>query len=98
VEFNRQGKTLWRYHPRNRAAGLNHPSLALPLPNGDVLLNDDYNHRVVVIDPATNRIVWQYGHRAHHGTRPGYLNIPDGVDLLPPYSLAATHASTMGRP
>jgi hypothetical protein len=98
VEFNRQGKALWRYHPRNRSGRLNHPSLALPLPNGDILMNDDYNHRVIVIDPRTNRIVWQYGHRGHHGTQPGYLNIPDGVDLLPPYSLAATHAATMGRP
>lgn len=98
LEFNRAGKTLWRYHPRNRAAALDHPSLALPLPNGDVLLNDDYNDRVIVIDPRTNRIVWQYGHKAVPGTRPGYLHIPDGVDLLPPYSLVVTHRSTMGQP
>ena len=26
--------------------------------------NDDYNDRVIVVDPQTNRIVWQYGHTA----------------------------------
>lgn len=98
VEFNRQGKALWRYRPLNPGAALNHPSLAMPLPNGDILLNDDYDDRVLVIDPRTNKIVWQYGHRGHPGTGPGYLHTPDGVDLLPPYSLVGTHAATMGLP
>ena len=92
VEFDSSGRLLWRY------GGLNHPSLALPLPNGDILVNDDYNHRVIVIDPLTNRIVWQYGHTGIPGTVPGYLNDPDGVDLVPPDSMLITHAPTMGLP
>ena len=92
VEFDSSGHLLWRF------GGLNHPSLALPLPNGDILVNDDYNHRVIVIDPLTNRIVWQYGHTGVPGTAPGYLNDPDGVDLVPPYSMLITHAPTMGQP
>jgi hypothetical protein len=92
IEFNSHGQLLWRF------GGLNHPSLALPLPNGDVLVNDDYNHRVIVIDPVTNKIVWQYGHTGAPGTAPGYLNDPDGVDLVPPDSMLITHAPTMGRP
>jgi hypothetical protein len=92
VEFDSSGHRLWRF------GGLNHPSLALPLPNGDILVNDDYNHRVIVIDPLTNRIVWQYGHKGVPGTAPGYLNDPDGVDLVPPYSMLITHAPTMGQP
>jgi hypothetical protein len=92
VEFSSRGRLLWRF------GGLNHPSLALPLPNGDILVNDDYNHRVIVIDPTTNRIVWQYGHTGIPGRAPGYLNNPDGVDLTPPGSLLITHAPTMGRP
>jgi hypothetical protein len=55
----------------------------MPLPNGDVAVNDDYRHRVVVIDPRTNRIVWQYGHTDIPGTTPGYLNTPDGMDFIP---------------
>ena len=57
------------------------------MPNGDILANDDYNHRVIVIDPRHNRIVWQYGHTHIPGRGPGYLSKPDGVDLAPPFSL-----------
>ncbi len=92
VEFNAAGQRLWRF------GGLDHPSLGLPLPNGDILVNDDFNDRVIVIDPVTNRIVWQYGHQGVPGTAPGYLNDPDGVDLTPPNSLDITHAPTMGEP
>lgn len=96
-EFNQSGQLLWRYAPTG-AAALNKPSLALPLPNGDVLVNDDWNHRVIVIDPKSNQIVWQYGVTGVAGSAPGYLDKPDGVDLAPPYSLLMTHASTMGIP
>jgi hypothetical protein len=36
-----------------------------------------------VIDPRTDRIVWQYGHTDVSGTAPGYLRIPDGMDFVP---------------
>lgn len=96
--FDKTGNALWRYAPTSKPAALSHPSLALPLPNGDVLLNDDYNHRVIVIDPKTNKIVWQYGHDGVAGSEPGHLNNPDGLDLLPPHSLVGTHAAAMGAP
>jgi DNA-binding beta-propeller fold protein YncE len=93
VIFDRSGRTLWRFRPLGPNE-LNHPSLALALPNGNVLVNDDYNNRVIVINPATNQIVWQYGHLGVAGTAPGYLANPDGVDLAPPYSFDMTHART----
>jgi hypothetical protein len=62
---------------------LDHPSLAMALPNGDIAVNDDFRDRVVVIDPRTKRIVWQYGHTDVGGTAPGYLHIPDGMDFIP---------------
>jgi len=83
VIVNRQGKVLWRYYVTKGPGRLNHPSLAVELPNGDIVLNDDYNDRVVVIDPKTKKIVWQYGHTGIPGSAPGYLNDPDGLDLLP---------------
>jgi hypothetical protein len=98
VIFNRAGAALWRYAPTRAGAELNHPSLAVPLPNGDILLTDDYNNRVIVVDPHSNRIVWQYGHNGVTGSTPGYLNNPDGLDPLPPNSVLVTHASTMGTP
>ena len=80
------------------ADALDHPSLALPLPNGDVLATDDHNDRVIVVDPRTNQVVWQYGVRGQPGSKPGLFNGPDGVDLAPPYSLLVIHAATMGAP
>ena len=62
---------------------LDHPSLALRLPNGLIAVNDDYRNRVVIIDPTTHRIVWQYGHTDVAGRRHGYLSLPDGMDFLP---------------
>jgi outer membrane protein assembly factor BamB len=97
VIFAGTGRLLWRFRPTG-ANALNHPSLALPLPGGDVLVNDDYNDRVIAIDPVTNQIVWQYGHTGVPGSAPGYLSKPDGVDMAPPYSLLVTHAPTMGHP
>ena len=47
----------------------NHPSLAIMLPNGNIAINDDYNHRVVIVDPK-KRIVWQYGHLDRPGRFP----------------------------
>lgn len=78
-----RGKVLWRYRPLNAGAGLDHPSLAIPLADGMIAVNDDFHHRVVIIDPATNRIVWQYGRTAAPGRAAGYLNTPDGMDLIP---------------
>ena len=97
VIFTRTGRLVWRFRPAG-AAALDHPSLALPLPNGNILVNDDYNDRVIVISPKTNRIIWQYGHNRVPGRAAGYLDNPDGVDLAPPDSLLMAHAATMGRP
>jgi DNA-binding beta-propeller fold protein YncE len=95
--FTTSGRLLWRYEPTGTEA-LDQPSLALPLPNGDILANDDQNDRVIVIDPRTNRIVWQYGHTHTPGAGEGFLRTPDGVDLAPPYSLTQRFAATMRAP
>lgn len=80
---NRHGTVLWRYRPSSAWAALDHPSLAIMLPNGNIAVNDDYRDRVVVINPKTQKIVWLYGHTDHAGTTPGYLNTPDGIDYVP---------------
>jgi hypothetical protein len=79
----RTGRVLWTYRPASGPGLLDHPSLAAMLPNGNVIVGDDFNDRIVIIDPHTNRIVWQYGHTAVGGTSPGYLHIPDGFEFVP---------------
>ncbi|APZ43598.1 PQQ-binding-like beta-propeller repeat protein [Acidihalobacter ferrooxydans] len=81
--YSPQGKLLWHYRKLYGAGALDHPSIALPLSNGNLLVCDDWDNRVVVIDPKTKKIVWQYGHKGVKGARPGYLNIPDGMDMVP---------------
>jgi hypothetical protein len=93
-EFTRAGKILWSYHPESGNGALNHPSLAEELPSGDIAVNDDYRHRVVIIDPKTKKIVWQYGITGHPGRGPDHLRIPDGFDLLEAGGRIPTHPYT----
>jgi outer membrane protein assembly factor BamB len=93
-EFNRAGKILWSYHPSSGDGMLNHPSLAERLPGGLIAANDDYRDRMVIIDPHTKKIVWQYGRTDSPGRGPDHLNIPDGFDLLAPNGTTPTHPYT----
>ena len=77
------GRLLWRYSVSSGPGMLDHPSLAAMLPNGMIALNDDYNQRVVIINPHTKKIVWSYGHLGRPGRAPGYLNTPDGFEFIP---------------
>ena len=94
VEFTREGRIVWSYRPTSGTGMLDHPSLAEQLANGLIGINDDYRHRVVLLDPATNSIVWQYGQSDTTGTGHGFLNTPDGFDLLLPDSTTPTHPAT----
>lgn len=78
-----RGRVVWTYEFAAGPRALNQPSLAVPVRGGLIAATDDFNHRVVVIDRATKRIVWQYGHDGVPGSAPGYLNKPDGLELLP---------------
>lgn len=80
---DRRGRVLWRYGPSGGPGMLDHPSLAMQLPNGLIAVNDDYRDRVVLISRRAGRIVWQYGHTDVKGSARGYLNTPDGMNLLP---------------
>jgi outer membrane protein assembly factor BamB len=74
VILDRQtGRVLWQYRVSSGPGRHDHPSLAAMLPNGMIAVNDDYNHRVVIIDPRIKRIVWQYGHLGRAGTAHGFL-------------------------
>ena len=83
LEVSPRGKVVWRYGPTSGPGRIDHPSLAIMLPDGTIALNDDHRQRVIVIDPRTRRIVWQYGTTDVGGRGPGHLLIPDGIDLIP---------------
>jgi hypothetical protein len=76
------GRVLWRYGPSSGPGELDHPSLALQIAPDLIAINDDFRQRVVIVSIRTHRIVWQYGHTDSAGRAPGYLNTPDGLDLL----------------
>lgn len=94
IEFNRQGRVLYRYHPASGQGRLDHPSLAEMLPSGVIMVNDDYNDRMIAIDPVTKALVWQYGVTGQPGRGPGRLRTPDGFDLLLPNGTTPTHPAT----
>ena len=94
VVFNRQGKILYRYQPASGTGELNRPSLVELLPSGVFMLNDDYNDRLVAIDPATGALVWQYGVTGEPGVAAGRLDVPDGFDVLGPGGSTPTHTAT----
>ena len=94
VEFNAKGVVLYRYQPASGPGELNHPSLVERLPSGVLMANDDYNDRMVAIDPSTGALVWQYGRTGVPGRSEGLLNTPDGFDLLGPGGSFPTHPGT----
>jgi hypothetical protein len=97
VELTPTGHITWSFGASSGPNMLAKPSLAVRLPNGLIASNDDYNQRVILIDPRTKRIVWQYGHTGVAGSRPGYLNKPDGLDLLPSAATGAQPAVAVPR-
>ncbi len=80
--LDKRGRTIWSYGPSSGPGALNKPSLAVALPHGLIAATDDYGQRIVVIDRSSKKIVWQYGHLDQPGSAPGYLDKPDGLDLI----------------
>jgi hypothetical protein len=88
---NPAGKVVWRYG-RFGVTGsgpnqLNTPVQNTWLPNGDVLITDQGNQRVIEVRPSDNgvggRIVWQYGTTGTAGNGPNQLSNPNSAELLP---------------
>jgi hypothetical protein len=94
LTVRRSGAIVWTYDALSGDAALKKPSLAEQLPNGLIMVNDDYRNRVVAIDPRYDTIVWQYGITDVSGTAPGMLSIPDGFDLLAADGSSPTHPQT----
>ena len=88
VAVSPSGRVVWRYGPASGSGRLDHPSLAVPLADGTLVLNDDLRDRVIFLNPITGRILWQYGRTGVAGRGANRLNIPDGVNLIPPGAIS----------
>ena len=95
--LSRSGTIRWTYGPASGPGSLDRPSLAVRWPNGMIAVTDDWHHRIVVIDPKTKRIVWQYGHFGVASSAAGYLSKPDGLDLLPAVARGVTAQAAAAR-
>ncbi len=96
VTFDHTGKVQWRYAPTGEMA-MNKPSQAMPLPNGNYMVCDRGNHRLIIVDPKSKAVLWQYGKTGVAGRSPGLLNFPTGMDFLPPDALLTKHGASMGK-
>ena len=71
VAVTQQGRLLWRYGPATGRSRMDHPSLGTPLPNGDIVINDDARDRIIVLDPThpADRLAVRAHGRAGDGRR-----------------------------
>jgi hypothetical protein len=87
---DQEGHIVWQYGSFGvTGAGsnqLNTPVQDTALPNGDVLITDQSNERVIEVRPSSSgvggTIVWQYG-TGTVGSGPNELSNPNSAELLP---------------
>ncbi len=61
---------------------LNTPVQNTFLPNGNVLITDQGNERIIEVQRSDNSIIWQYGQNGVMGIGPNQLNNPNAAELL----------------
>lgn len=71
LQFNREGQMLSTYRVATGPGTLDRPSLAELLPSGVSMVNDDYNDRIVAIDPPTAPSSGSTGSPGRLACRPG---------------------------
>jgi len=81
-----RGRIVWQYGQFGvTGAGeneLNTPVQATYLPQRRVFITDQANDRIIDVDIATHKIVWQYGTTGVAGMGPNQLNNPNSAELL----------------
>jgi hypothetical protein len=83
---DRSGEIVWQYGQFGvTGAGRNELSAPVQntyLPNGDVLITDQGNQRVIEVERRSKKIVWQYGTTGLAGSDPNQLQDPNSAELL----------------
>jgi hypothetical protein len=82
---DREGQIVWQYGTFAVTGSgpdqLNTPTQATFLPDGDVLITDQANQRVIEVN-RERHIAWQYGTTGVSGVGPNQLNSPNSAELL----------------
>jgi hypothetical protein len=86
ILVNSAGDIVWQYGQFGVTGfgpnQLNTPVQNTFLPNGNVLITDQGNERIIEVRPADNAIVWQYGQNGVIGSGPNQLFNPNAAELL----------------
>ena len=81
-----QGTIVWQYGQFNVTGfgpnQLNTPVQNTYLPNGNILITDQGNERIIEVRQADKAIVWQYGQNGVIGNGPNQLSNPNAAELL----------------
>jgi hypothetical protein len=83
---NQAGAIVWQYGKFGVTGfgpnQLNTPVANTYLPNGNVLIADQGNQRIIEVRREDNSIVWQYGENGVSGVGLNQLNSPNSAELL----------------
>jgi hypothetical protein len=86
ILVDRGGNIVWQYGQFGVTGfgpnQLNTPVQNTYLPNGNVLITDQGNERIIEVRRSDNAIVWQYGENGVIGNGPNQLNNPNAAELL----------------
>jgi hypothetical protein len=86
ILVDRGGPRVWQYGQFGVTGfgpnQLNTPVQNTYLPNGNVLITDQGNERIIEVQRSNNAIVWQYGQNGVVGIGPNQLNNPNAAELL----------------
>jgi hypothetical protein len=86
ILVDRGGNIVWQYGQFGVTGfgpnQLNTPVQNTYLPNGNVLITDQGNERIIEVRRSDNAIVWQYGENGVVGNGPNQLNNPNAAELL----------------
>jgi hypothetical protein len=86
ILVDRGGNIVWQYGQFGVTGfgpnELNTPVQNTYLPNGNILITDQGNQRIIEVRPADGAIVWQYGENGVPGIGFNQLNNPNSAELL----------------
>jgi len=82
IIVDHHGHIVWQYGRAGIAGSgvgqLNVPVFAVQAPDGNILITDQANNRILLVDLITHRPIWSYG----PVTGPGALNNPNSAEVL----------------